>query len=98
MVVFFDVNTHAFNNGDLKRTALFYSDFSNNQSGSRNSNLNDYADALNPVSQADTPVSTPQVNPAAFTELTNMFMRKQITRDEYEKRERELFSQMARQR
>lgn len=94
----FDMMSQAFSNGDLKRTALFYSDFSNTQSGSQAPNLNDYADNLNTVGQADTPQGRPQINPQAFTELTNQMMRKQITREEFERRERELFAQMAQSR
>jgi hypothetical protein len=86
----------AFAQGDLKRTASFYVDYNASQPRS-NRQLNEYADPLNTVNQSDTGSNNAPFDPNAFKRLGEQLMRKQITREEYEQKERELFRALNRQ-
>lgn len=95
-MTYHDLMHQAFRSGDLQRTASFYTEYNASQPRS-NRNLNEYADPLNTVSQSDMGNNNQPFDPSAFTRLAEQFRRKQITREEYEQKERELFRRLNRQ-
>lgn len=85
----------AFSQGDLQRTASFYTKYNASQPRS-NQNLNEYADPVNTVNQMDSGNNPQPFDPSAFTRLAEDLRARRITRQEYEQKERELFKALNR--
>ena len=84
----------AFNQGDIERTARFYTAFVESQKSTPNNPLRDHVDPTHGNSFADTGSQTSTFDPNALVQLGRQLQLGKITQAEYDQREKQLFAAM----
>lgn len=87
---------HAFNSGDMQRTARFYTDFVASQSNAPNNPLRQHVDPTTGFTPTETATQTAAFDEAELKRINRLYREGRMTTEEFERRENEIYASLSR--